>query len=631
MRPKQLLPLESSWSSEEEYVESLLAFVTGSDVLKNLCGGVHVLDFLTREPDLYSTVLPEAWRTWFEKMSIEDVLDFLLREDLSRFQNQAENILFSSSQHAVPVPPISLLEYVIAVRKHCLRREFDGQNDYDPPLPRQVAVGMKPKKIHEVSNLAAFIDRLSRHLCSDKEDTPSIVDFGSGQNYLGRTLASAPYQRDVIAIEQRHHNVSGAKGMDVHAKLAEKEVVMRNKKVYKKELEIKKERGLRPEKENLPSEPPAFCMASHIRNRRDLDRGSMTYIEHSIDDGQLEHILYPGTSSHSTSDASTPTSSTSSLLDQATSPRRPPLLVTSLHSCGNLSHHGLRSLSLTPSVRAVAIVGCCYNLLSERLGPTTYKHPQLRPNHPRLESTSNARDPHGFPMSRTLEEYTYPTQSGDGLETGLRLNITARMMAVQAPHNWGPKDSTAFFTRHFFRALLQKILADLGVITTGLPATTLSNNDRSTQSAPPDPSNPDTTTSPTLTIGPLPKSAFSSFPAYVHAALAKLTDPTSSTLTPTAIANLKAKTAPAILTPALVTDYESTYAPRHKKRLSILWSLMAFSAGVIESLIVVDRWLWLREQDGVDRERCWVEPVFSYARSPRNLVVVGVKRRECWK
>ncbi|KAL9064330.1 MAG: hypothetical protein Q9157_007870 [Trypethelium eluteriae] len=38
--------------------------------------------------------------------------------------------------------------------------------------------------------------------------------------------------------------------------------------------------------------------------------------------------------------------------------------------------------------------------------------------------------------------------------------------------------------------------------------------------------------------------------------------------------------------------------------------------------MVVDRWLFLKEQECV--ERCWVEPVFSYRESPRNLVVVDL-------
>lgn len=79
-----------------------------------------------------------------------------------------------------------------------------------------------------------------------------------------------------------------------------------------------------------------------------------------------------------------------------------------------------------------------------------------------------------------------------------------------------------------------------------------------------------------------------------------------------------------------VTDEEiAAYEERYelqKKELSVMWSLMAFSAGVVESLVVVDRWVFLRE--AVERGECreaWVQGVFEYAVSPRNLVVVGVK------
>ena len=386
----------------------------------------------------------------------------------------------------------------------------------------------------------------------------------------------------------------------------------------------------------------AFDVAKHVQCRRDATRGSISYVKHSIEDGNLENILYANDEHCDISSNESLPSTTAS-----TEPpfSRPPLLVTSLHSCGNLLHHGLSSITLNPSVRAVAMTGCCYNLMTERLGPATYKHPQLRPYHPRLEATGNACDPHGFPMSRRLEEYSYPalrslessidSPSKPNIETGVRLNITARMMAVQAPHNWGPKDCADFFTRHFYRALLQRILLDLGVITqdsttpldsgdttTGL-ATSLSTNGQGSE--PPNGTPTDTRKLPTLILGSLPKSAFLSFPSYVRAALTKLTNPSTSTLSQPQITHLLARAGPDILTSSLIDDYEIRFAG-DKEKLSIMWSLMAFSAGVVESLIVVDRWLWLREQECVDQGKCWVESVFEYGRSPRNLVVVGVKK-----
>lgn len=136
----------------------------------------------------------------------------------------------------------------------------------------------------------------------------------------------------------------------------------------------------------------------------------------------------------------------------------PRVMVVSLHSCGNLIHHGLRSLLLNRFVVAVAMIGCCYNLVTERLGPPTYKLPSLRFSHPRVMREGAAYDPHGFPMSQQLISHQHKRGRG------IRFNITARMMAVQAPQNWTPDDSNAFFTRHFFRALLQRLFLDYGVV-----------------------------------------------------------------------------------------------------------------------------------------------------------------------
>ena len=72
-----------------------------------------------------------------------------------------------------------------------------------------------------------------------------------------------------------------------------------------------------------------------------------------------------------------------------------------------------------------------------------------------------------------------------------------------------------------------------------------------------------------------------------------------------------------------IRRYEGDFREK-KHELSVMWSLMAFSAGVVEAVIVVDRWVWLGEQEEVGK--AWVESVFGYGESPRNLVVVGVKK-----
>jgi len=615
------LPIDPAWVNDDAYVSSLLSFATGSDLFRNLCGGIHILDFLTREPDLYTTVVPQEWRVWFDRVTVDDLLNLLLSEDLAKFGSTVSaggKLADSVRDHELP--PSSLIEYVDTIRRHCLLRQHVPIREDIETLPRRVAVGMKPKKIHEVSNFAAYVDKLCADLAeSTGLSVSGIVDFGSGQNYLGRTLASPPYNHDVIAIERKHHNIDGAKGMDIYAKLAKKQKIMRNKKEYKRQLQVK----------NRQATPIdcADCNQSNIRQEvhnglvdpsDDSEiplapsKGSMTYIEHEIQDGRLEGVLNPasrqsynlppdsGTSSGIVTPSTSSTGSgNSSLLQHEQESQTANLIVVSLHSCGNLVHHGLRSLVLNPSVSAVAMIGCCYNLMTERLGPPTYKLPTLRSLHPRLESTSTAFDPHGFPMSKTLE--TFEHKYG----RGVRLNITARMMAVQAPYNWGPEDSKAFFQRHFYRALLQRILLDRGVVKQSSDPDSIAGGSISGK---------DNAGTP-LIVGALRKACFESFRAYVRGAIAKLSqDPIDSQMILDRTRDL---------TDEVIDRYETEWSYA-KKNLSLIWSLMAFSAGVVESMIAVDRWLFLREQECV--EECWVEPVFDYVQSPRNLVVVGLKR-----
>lgn len=587
MGPERPLPYCDAFGNAEEYVDSLLDFVGTKVFLRTLCGGVHVLDFFTSDPDLYSRVLPQEWRAFFAQHEIVDVLDLLMREPADF--DAADDLSTGKKWRDGPPPPSSLVQYIQAVRKHLLLRQpYSSQcsrNRAMKPvqkLARQVAVGMSIKKTHEVGLFASYLSNIVDSIQADPgAEISHLVDFGSGQNYLGRALASEPYNRHIVAIESKSHNAERAKEYDVMAKLATKQRVIRNKKVFRA--------GVKAQRSpiSLPKPPPEPARDSGVDDRQTaaidaLDpmiedspqaRGRIQYIEHRIEDGDLTAVI--------------------SRIPQPT----PKLMIMSLHSCGNLVHHGLRSLTLNPAVKAVAMVGCCYNLVTERLGPPTYKLPELRPtthSHPRLHRLENECDPHGFPMSARLCEY------GDG--QGIRLNITARMMAVQAPQNWGEKDSESFFTRHFYRALLQRIFLDRGIV--GPPSKEGEGGSPSGHSS-----------GTPIIIGSLRKGCYASFVAYVRAALVKLADgetPMSEVF--------QAKMAG--MTDAEIEEYEENFRSR-KKDLSVIWSLMAFSAGVIEAAIVVDRWLWLREQDEV--REAWVEPVFDYSMSPRNLVVVGIK------
>lgn len=594
--PERPLPHDDEFGTSQEYVDSLLGFIGSDPMLRTLCGGVHILDFFTSEPSLYSKIMPQEWRDWFSQHEIMDILDFLMREDLSVFDSK------ETSWRDGPAPPAGLLDYVRIVRKHSLNREPGGtqcsRNRAMKPtqkLARQVSVGMNVKKVHEVGLFASWIDRLTTSFAESKgEPISHLVDFGSGQNYLGRALASAPYNKSIVAIESKASNAERAKEYDVMAKLAVKNKLMRNKKAFREGLEGPGT-GVVPKPVTpvaLPTPPESSADDSTDETQANktapevelpsVGAGKIQYVDHRIQDGNLKDVI--------------------ERIPASTGPKN--LLVMSLHSCGNLVHHGLRSLLVNDEVKAVAMVGCCYNLLTERLGPASYKLEALRPttyDHPRLGKTGEANDPHGFPMSKRFCDY-YTKELDEDDTKGVRLNITCRMMAVQAPSNWGISDSESFFTRHYYRALLQRIFLDRGIIG---PPVAKDTGGRSPAGH--------TSGGTPIVIGSLRKGCYESFVSYVRGALAKLTESDMGHIFKDKMGDISDEE---------IAAYDAEYSHR-KKDLSIIWSLMAFSAGVIEASIVVDRWLWLKEQSEV--QEAWVEAVFDYKMSPRNLVVIGIK------
>lgn len=583
MRPEKDLPFSDEFSSTEEYIQSLLHFADSSDIFRILCGGVHILDFFTSEPGLFYTTLPEEWRNFLLRCESTALLDLLMRDDLDSVATGPDG------------PPESLIQYVKDIRRFSLRRSFSPATNQK--LSRQVTLGMKQKKIHEVTCFSNYVDSLADEVASmTGRELSHFVDFGSGQNYLGRALASEPYNRHVVAVEGRENNIEGAKHLDLMAGLAKAEKVVRNKKLYMQALarvapsQQKDPEALKKAVEGLGFSAEDIA-ATDLRPTRDLQttylpeegKGSIKYVVGRLENGDLTDVV-----------AQLQT-------DRGLTAHDLRMMAISIHSCGNLSHFGIRSLVLNPTIEAVAIVGCCYNLMTERLGPPTYKppfhRPSLQPINGRVVRESERRDPQGFPMSERLSAY-------DG--RGVRLNITARMMACQAPQNWTEKESEDFFTRHFYRAVLQKVFLDRGVISH------VKTDDETDGSTP-----FNTSTNPVI-IGSLRKGCYASFAAYVRGAVAKITTGVHS-----AQADLVRERMGGI-TDEEIAEYEARYTPR-RREISVVWSLMAFSACVVESLIVVDRWLFLREQRELVRD-AWVETVFDYRESPRNLVVVGIKR-----
>ena len=310
MGPEKALPHSPRYDTPEQYVAALLQFLTTSDMLQMLCGRVQILDFLILEPDLYETIFPLDWREWLEQLEIADILNFLLREDLDCLFSE----LYSGQGSESPSlwrdknpPPETFLCYVRDVRHLTLDRAFykpSALNDEQVPhISHSLVTGMKPKKVHEVQNFAAFIDKFTSNVAHNTNHHIShFVDFGSGQSYLGRVLASPLYKKNVVAIERRHTNIAGAMEMDITARLASKKIRLVNKKAFRSQSvdsqEIGQGNGIsdtlhvcqQPNDQNSSLVVPSV----HCRSRPDMSpierQGKVQYIEHVIIDGDLKFV-----------------------------------------------------------------------------------------------------------------------------------------------------------------------------------------------------------------------------------------------------------------------------------------------------------------------------------------------------
>ncbi|KAI5270773.1 hypothetical protein E4T47_05886 [Aureobasidium subglaciale] len=216
-------------------------------------------------------------------------------------------------------------------------------------------------------------------------------------------------------------------------------------------------------------------------------------------------------------------------------------LLTGLHACGSLSEHMIRLSTVVPCITHLAVVGCCYNHISP-LSPTN--------------ST-------GFPISTFMRT------------NNLKLSTSALITGCQAPTNWIHNPDSIFARKHWYRAVLEKLLYDKSLAPAGQrPVWGIRNGD------------------------------MKSFTAYTSRALQSLRLKVGNDVTVEEI-----------------EEYEVRYQHRMGET-AILWTLSVLLCRVVESVIALDRIFYLRE---AGTEEVDVLPIFDYKESPRNMMVVASK------
>eukprot|EP00898_Chlorokybus_atmophyticus_P006738 jgi/Chlat1/7065/Chrsp56S06714 len=249
------------------------------------------------------------------------------------------------------------------------------------------------------------------------------------------------------------------------------------------------------------------------------------------------------------------------------------VVLVGLHACGDLSPAMLRMFVQSEGVRAVVNVGCCYNSIREATNDTDAD-----------DSRDNKEAQHGFPMSTACREL------------GVELGGQAGMLACQSADRWSresPQAAALRFRHHAFRAALELVLAEL-------PADERLNHaplrdfkkkkHRHKQQS-------DGAAGPSANIN-----AAEEFVLYAREALRALA-PTCS------------------VRDEKLTGVWHTVAP-YEALVGPFWSLRTVLAPPLESLILLDRLMYLREQHGSNIEAMLV-PLFDPAVSPRNVAVVA--------
>jgi hypothetical protein len=216
------------------------------------------------------------------------------------------------------------------------------------------------------------------------------------------------------------------------------------------------------------------------------------------------------------------------------------VLLTGLHACGSLSEHMLRLATTVPCITRLAVVGCCYNHISPL----------------------SATDPDGFPISSFMRS------------NNLTLSTSALITGCQAPTNWTHNPDSVFGRKHWYRAVLEKLLHDKELVDQEgqRPVWGIRNGD------------------------------LKSFQAYAARALQSL------------------KLGERVTTEE-IAEYEARYQHRTAET-AILWTLSVLLCRVVESAIALDRVFFLREAGLKNAD---VSPVFDYGESPRNLMIVGAR------
>ncbi|KAJ4975931.1 hypothetical protein NE237_001037 [Protea cynaroides] len=308
-----------------------------------------------------------------------------------------ENLLGIPSGIIQDYWPPSLKEFIIILRSLVLPQKQAAlqmmfPNFHVASLSSVLTQGMNLKKKHEVEILAAIVNSTARNIGAQ-----TVIDVGAGQGYLAQVL-SFHYHLSVVAIDASSHHgeVTSARAERIKKHYAAK---MHKAQAANGYLSVPQTVTCR-----VVSSETLKTLSDSLLHK-DNDEKSKHIVEGVADVGKEPSLC------------NNPNNESS-------------LVLAGLHACGDLSVTMLRTFLECKEVKAMVSIGCCYNLLSDK-------------------GSENTGAQCGFPVSESARL------------AGFSFGKNVRDLACQSAERWRNLTKEAGvqnFDLHAFRAAFQMVL-----------------------------------------------------------------------------------------------------------------------------------------------------------------------------
>ncbi|KAI3361383.1 hypothetical protein L3Q82_012938 [Scortum barcoo] len=542
------------------------------------------MEFFTE--DLWHT-LPSSWQPVLQDLSYPQIADLLL--DAAHGDRRYPSVwplsllAFRATAHALAFPRECWQERGRAAGS-AKPEEFLENQSQSSLLGHIFRKHVKPKKQHEIRKLGMLV----KQLC-EQTDCSSVVDVGSGQGHLTRFL-SFGLGLSVTAIEADRALVTMASKFDGQLLWAvEKERQKKNcsSLVRASQSSPRHVAGWVNPKASweafvkqlrtadcISEGPPTPSGPSKKRLRGSDPRGRQTSSPRGPTDSDARSPDSDSTSQRQVSASESKEESFAETCcarvhpvchrggrpEEKGQPGYPDFVLTGLHACGDLSATLLRHFVNCPHVCGITSVACCYMKITTKENPS----PPGLVGRPPLPTPDQDSPP---------SEFGYPMSSWVGGLPGHQLSYKAREGACHAVEDYVRRlrEESELLRTHCYRAMLETFIRD---------------------------TRPDLRRAGIQTIK---KAHLLTFPEYACLGLARVGLP-----------------------PGLPLDLERAEAMlKQQGRVVVYFSLALLLAPVVETLVLLDRMIYLQE-NGVDSQ---LVPLFDPNFSPRNFVLVALKAR----